>query len=343
MKLAMTAAGMGASISIDIDLIRHAEELGYDSVWTAEAWGADAITPLAWIAAQTSRIRLGTGIMQMPARTPAMCAMQAMTVDALSGGRMIVGLGPSGPQVVEGWHGVAYGKPLARTREYVSILRKIFAREEPVTFHGTEYRIPYDGPGASGLGKPLRSILHGRADIPIVTATISPKGVALAAEVADGFIPIWMSPAGLSTFDDALAAGFAKRTGGAPRESFEIVPMVNVMIDDDLRKCRDTMKPGIALYAGGMGARGKNFYNDLLVRQGWPDAARTIQDLYLDGKKKEATAAVPDDLVDAICLVGPRERVRDKVEEWKASRATMLLLSGPRRETVTAMAELCFA
>jgi F420-dependent oxidoreductase-like protein len=341
-KLALTTGANAASVSIDVDLIRHAEELGYDSVWSAEAWGADAITPLAWIAAQTSRIKLGTGIMQMPARTPAMCAMQAMTVDALSGGRMIVGLGPSGPQVVEGWHGVPYGKPLVRTREYITIMRKVFAREEPVAFRGEEYRIPYDGPGASGLGKPLRSILHGRADIPIVTATISPKGVELAAEVADGFIPIWMSPGGLSTFDQALGKGFEKR-GGRSANGFEIAPLVNVMIDDDLQKSRDTFRPGIALYVGGMGARSKNFYNDLVARQGWPDAARKIQDLYLDGKKKEATAAVPDDLVDAICLVGPRARVRDKLAEWKTSKATMLILASPRRENVTAMAELCFA
>jgi F420-dependent oxidoreductase-like protein len=333
---------MGAAISIDIDLIRHAEDLGYDSVWTAEAWGADAITPLAWIAAQTSRIRLGTGIMQMPARTPAMCAMQAMTVDALSGGRMIVGLGPSGPQVVEGWHGVPYGKPLVRTREYIAIMRKAFARTEPVSFQGKEYRIPYDGPGASGLGKPLRSILHGRADIPIVTATISPKGVELAAEIADGFMPIWMSPKGLEQFDAPLAAGFAKRKGPRP-ETFEVAPLVNVMIHDDVAKARDTFRPGIALYVGGMGARSKNFYNDLVARQGWPDAARKIQDLYLDGKKNDAIAAVPDDLVDAICILGSRERVRDKLAEWKQSSATTLILSSPRRETVTAMAELCFA
>ncbi len=343
MKLGLTAAGMGATISIDIDLIRHAEELGYDSVWTAEAWGADAITPLAWIAAQTSRIRLGTGIMQMPARTPAMCAMQAMTVDALSGGRMIVGLGPSGPQVVEGWHGVPYGKPLLRTREYIAILRKIFARDEPLVFQGKEYRIPYDGPGASGLGKPLRSILHGRPDIPIVTATISPKGVETAAAIADGFIPIWTSPQGLRTFDESLERGFAKRKDGVAREHFEIAPLVNVVIGDDLEACRNALKPAIALYVGGMGARGKNFYNDLVARQGWPDAARTIQDLYLAGKKAEAVAAVPDDLVDAICLVGPAERIRDKLAEWKESPATMLILSAPRRDVVTRMAELCFA
>jgi F420-dependent oxidoreductase-like protein len=340
-KLAMTAGGMGAAVSIDIDRIRHAESLGYDSVWTAEAYGADAITPLAWIAAQTSRIRLGTAIMQIPARTPAMCAMQAMTVDALSGGRMVVGLGPSGPQVVEGWHGVPYGKPLARTREYITIMRKVFARAEPVVFHGSEYRLPYDGPGASGLGKPLKSILHGRADIPILTATISPKAVELAAEVADGFIPIWMSPRGLSTFDAALASGFAK--AGKAQGRFEIAPMVNVMIDADVQRCRDAFRPGIALYVGGMGARSKNFYNDLVARQGWPDAARKIQDLYLDGKKKEATAAVPDDLIDAICLIGPREAIRDRLAEWKESKATMLVLSGPGREAITTMAELCFA
>jgi len=341
MKLGLTAAGMGASISIDIDLIREAEDLGFDSVWTAEAWGADAITPLAWIAAQTSRIRLGTGIMQMPARTPAMCAMQAMTVDALSGGRMIVGLGPSGPQVVEGWHGVPYGKPLTRTREYIRIMRAIFERKEPVTFQGEEYQIPYTGPGSSGLGKPLRSILHGRADIPIVTATISPKGIEVAAEVADGFMPIWTSPAGLSMFEPALQAGFAKAGQGKSMDAFEVMPLINCMIDDDLQKCRDTFKPAIALYVGGMGARDKNFYNDLVSRMGWAAAARKIQDLYLDGKKKEATAAVPDDLVDAICLVGPLGHVREQVDRWKESPATTLILQSPRRATLAQMAELC--
>jgi F420-dependent oxidoreductase-like protein len=286
MKLGLTAAGMGAQISIDIELIREAEELGYDSVWTAEAWGADAITPLAWIAAQTSRIRLGTGIMQIPARTPAMCAMQAMTVDALSGGRMIVGLGPSGPQVVEGWHGVPYGKPLTRTREYIHIMRKIFRREEPVTFEGVEYQVPFRGEGASGLGKPLRSILHGRADIPIVTATISPKGVATAAQVADGFMPIWVSAKGLGQFDQPISDGLAKAEGGKTREDFEIMPMITVIFDDDVAKCRDLIRPAIALYVGGMGARNKNFYNNLVSRMGWEEPARQIQDLYLDGKKK---------------------------------------------------------
>jgi F420-dependent oxidoreductase-like protein len=340
MKLGLLAGGFGPRIQIDIARIKEAESLGYDSVWTAEAWGSDAITPLAWIAAQTSRIRLGTGIMQMPARTPAMCAMQAMTVDQLSGGRMIVGLGPSGPQVVEGWHGVAYGKPLKRTREYISILRAMFRREKPVEFDGEFYQIPYRGPGASGLGKPLRSILHGRADIPIYTATISPKGVETAAEVADGFIPVWTSPEGIESFAPSVEAGLRKAGGGKGWASFDIAPSVNAIVGDDLQACRDVLKPAIALYVGGMGAREKNFYTDHVSRQGWPDAARKIQDLYLDGKKKDATAAVPDDLVDAVALVGPKERVRDRIAAWKESRATTLLIGGDPG-SVRVLAELC--
>jgi len=341
MKLAMTAAGMGATVTIDLELIRHAESLGFHSVWTAEAWGADAITPLAWIAAQTSKIKLGTAIMQMPARTPAMCAMQAMTVDQLSGGRMIVGLGPSGPQVVEGWHGVPYGKPLVRTREYIEIMRKIFARAEPVAFEGKEYQIPYRGPGASGLGKPLRSILHGRADIPIVTATISPKGIELAAEVADGFIPIWTSAKGLEAFTPMLEKGFAKAAPGKKCDGFEIMPFINAIVHDDVAKCRDIVRPQIALYVGGMGARDKNFYNDHVSRQGWPDAAKKIQDLYLGGQKADAVAAVPDDLCDAVCLLGPKERIRDQLGAWKESPATTLILQGPNRKTMETLAELC--
>ena len=341
MKLALTAAGMGATVSIDMDLVRQAEALGYHSVWTAEAWGADAITPLAWLAAQTTKIKLGTAIMQMPARTPAMCAMQAMTVDQLSGGRMIVGLGPSGPQVVEGWHGVPYGKPLVRTREYIEIMRKIFARQEPVAYEGKEYQIPYRGPGASGLGKPLRSILHGRADIPIVTATISPKAIELAAEVADGFIPIWTAPSGLKSFKTSLDKGFAKAGPGKKREGFEIMPFVNAIVHDDVAKCRDMVRPFLALYVGGMGARDKNFYNDHVSRQGWPDAAKKIQDLYLGGQKNDAVAAVPDDLCDAVCLLGSKERIRDQLGAWKESPATTLILQGPNKKTLETLAELC--
>lgn len=341
MKLAMTVAGIGATISIDMELVRHAESLGYHSVWSGESWGADAITPLAWIAAQTTRIKLGTSIMQMPARTPAMCAMQAMTVDQLSGGRMIVGLGPSGPQVVEGWHGVPYGKPLVRTREYVEILRQIFARTEPVTYNGKEYQVPYRGRDASGLGKPLRSILHGRADIPIVTATLSPKGIELAAEVADGVIPVLTPARGLKQFESALGRGFAKAAGGKKRDRFEIMPFVHAIVHEDVARCRDVVRPRIALYVGGMGARNQNFYNDHVARQGWPEAATKIQALYLGGRKQDAAAAVPDDLCDAVCLLGPKERIRDQLAAWKESPATTLILQGPDRKTMETLAELC--
>lgn len=340
MKLGLMAGGFGPQIQIDIGRIKEAESLGYDSVWTAEAWGNDAITPLAWIAAQTSKIKLGTAIMQMPARTPAMCAMQAMTVDQLSGGRMLVGLGPSGPQVVEGWYGVAYGKPLKRTREYIAIMRQIFQREKPVEFDGEYYQIPYRGPGSSGLGKPLRSILHGRPDIPIYTATISPKGIQTAAEVADGFIPIWTTAEGVETFTPQIEAGFSKAGGGKSWKDFDIAPSLNVVVGADVQACREMLKPGVALYVGGMGARGKNFYTDHVSRQGWPGEAKKIQDLFLEGKKKEATAAVPDGLVDALALVGPKERIRDRVEAWKASKASTLLIGGDSK-AIRVMAELC--
>ena len=328
MKLGMTLGTFGPKIEIDMEAIREAESLGYDSVWSAEAWGNDAIVPLAWIGAQTSKIRLGTAIMQMPARTPAMCAMQMMTLDQLSGGRAMCGIGPSGPQVVEGWHGQAFGKPLTRTREYIAILRKIFARDAKVEFDGEYYQMPYKGAGASGLGKPLRSILHGRADIPVYTATISPKGVEVAAEIADGFIPVWTGPKGIETFLPFIEKGFAKAGGPRP---LDIAPVVNVILHDDVEKARDFVRPGIALYVGGMGAREKNFYNDLVKRQGFPDEAKKIQDLYLDGKKNEAAAAVPDAMVDALSLVGPKEKIRDGLAVWKESSATTLVIGSDQR------------
>jgi F420-dependent oxidoreductase-like protein len=341
MKLGLNAAGFGREIKIDMERILKAEELGFDSVWTAEAWGNDAITPLAWMAAQTTKIKLGTAIMQMQARTPAMCAMQAMTVDQLSGGRMIVGLGPSGPQVIEGWHGLPYGKPLKRTREYITIMRKIFAREAPLEFDGEFYQMPYTGPGASGVGKPLKSILHGRADIPIYTATISPRGVQTAAEIADGFIPIWTTPAGLDTFTERIEKGLALAGNGKTIQDLDIMPTIVAIVNDDLELCRNMLKPQLALYIGGMGARGKNFYNDHITRQGWPDAAKKIQDLYLDGKKKDATAEVPDDLVDSVALLGPKERIKDRLDEWKSTRASTLLLGGDPAALET-IAELTF-
>lgn len=318
MKLGIGAIGFGPKARVNLDTIRRAEELGFDSAWTAEAYGNDAVTPAAWVLANTTRLKVGTAIMQIPARTPAMTAMTAMTLDHLSGGRFILGLGPSGPQVVEGWHGVPYGKPLTRTREYVEIIRQIWAREKPLEFHGTHYDIPASGEGATGLGKPLKSILHGNPKIPIYTASISPNGLRCAGEVADGFFPMMLDP---GRFDEVylrhLEEGFARANQPRSLENFAVVASVSVIIADDPEPARMSVKMGMALYIGGMGARNKNFYNDLAKRLGYEEAAVKIQDLFLDGKKAEAAAAVPDELVDAIHLVGPKEKIRDRLEVWK--------------------------
>ena len=340
MRLGLVVGYSGRGAGLPMDLIKEAENLGFDSVWTAEAYGSDAITPLAWIGAQTTRIRLGTAIMQIPARTPAMAAMTAMTLDGLSGGRFILGLGPSGPQVVEGWHGVRYGKPLTRTREYIQIIRKILRREEGVEFHGEEYDLPYTGPGTTGLGKPLKSILHGRADLPIYTAAISPPGVKLAAEIADGFFPVWMSPDKWSVFAPHVEEGFKKAGGGKSLANFDVAPFVTCVMGDDIAKCRNAVKPMLALYIGGMGARNKNFYNDYAKRLGYEEAAVKIQDLYLDGKKMEAMAAVPDALVDEVALLGPRERIRDRLAAWKASPVGTLCVGSGQPEALRAIAEM---
>ncbi|MEZ4334673.1 MAG: LLM class F420-dependent oxidoreductase [Myxococcota bacterium] len=317
MKLGIIAGYSPATMSVPIDLIREAETMGYASVWTAEAYGSDAVSPAAWILAQTTKIRVGTAIMQMPGRTPAMTAMTAMTLYALSGGRFILGLGPSGPQVVEGWHGVAYGRPLTRTREYVSIVRKIVERKAPLVHEGFHYQIPYHGPDATGLGKPLKSILHGDPALRIYTASISPAGMTCAAEVADGVFPVWMDPERFDLFESALSEGFARAGGGKSLDDFEIAPFCSVVLGDDLEKCRLPVKAYLALYIGGMGARGRNFYNDYAKRMGYEEAAVRIQDLYLDGKKSEAIAAVPDALVDQVALVGSADRIRDRLAVWK--------------------------
>jgi F420-dependent oxidoreductase-like protein len=338
MRLGLTVGYSGARYALDVDTVLEAERLGFDSVWTAEAYGSDAVTPLAFLAARTTKIRLGTAIMQMPARTPAMTAMTAMTLDALSGGRFLLGLGPSGPQVVEGWHGVAYGKPLTRTREYVAIVRAILAREAPLEHKGEHYQIPYAGPGASGLGKPLKSILHGRRDLPILTASIGAKGIACSAEVADGLIPVWMNPQRMDLIQPHLDEGFGKRPGGRP-DHFMLAPFVTCVLGDDLERCRMPVKGMLALYIGGMGARGKNFYNDYARRLGYEAAAERIQDLYLAGRKAEAMAAVPDSLVDETALVGPADRVRERLQAWKASPVTDLLIGTPQREALRLLAE----
>ena len=315
-----------AGTTVDIAKIQEAERLGYSSVWTAEAYGSDAVSPAAWIAARTEKIHIGTGIMQIPARTPAMTAMTAMTLDGLSGGRFRLGLGVSGPQVVEGWHGQPFGKPLVKTREYVEIVRAILKREKPIEFHGEYYEIPYKGADATGLGKPLRSILHGRADLPIYLAAVGPKNVALAAEIAEGWIPVFFSARRSAMFREWLEAGFKAR-GGTPAR-FDVMPMVSVVVGDDVAACRAAVKPRVALYVGGMGARGRNFYNDIARRYGYEDAAKRIQDLYLGGKKDEAAASVPDALVDEVALCGPPARIREQLAEWKASGATTIMVSG---------------
>ncbi len=318
MKLGIGAVSFGPKAQINLNLIRRAEALGFDSAWTAEAYGNDAVSTATWILAQTTRIKVGTAIMQMPARTPAMAAMTAMTLDHLSGGRFLLGLGPSGPQVIEGWHGVPYGKPLTRTREYIAIIRKILAREEPLEFHGEEYDIPATGAGTTGLGKPLKSILHGNPRIPIYTASISPNGLRCAAEVADGVFPMMVDP---EKFDvlylPYLQEGFAKAGGGKSLADFAVLPGVSVIVTDEPEKARMAVKGGMALYIGGMGARNKNFYNDLAKRLGYEAAAVRIQDLFLAGRKGEAAAAVPDALLDAVHLIGPKDRIRARLAAWK--------------------------
>lgn len=341
MRLGLMAGYSGSKIELPMDMILEADKLGYHSVWTSEAYGSDAITPLAWIGALTKNIKLGSAIMQMPARSPAMTAMTAMTLDQLSGGRMLCGLGLSGPQVVEGWHGESYGKPLGKTREYVEILRKIFAREEPLTHDGQHYKIPYEGDDATGLGKPLKSILHGRADLPIYIASIGPKNVELTAEIADGWLPIFFSPERYPEyFQEQVEAGFKKAGNGKSIADFDIAPSVYVAMDDDIEMARNMIRPMLALYVGGMGAKGKNFYHDLAVRYGFEEEADTIQDLYLAGKKAEAMVAVPNELIDAVALVGSRDRIADRLQLWKDSDVTTLNIQTNDIEVVRAMAEM---
>jgi F420-dependent oxidoreductase-like protein len=339
MRLALGQGYSGATLSGDVARVLEAERLGYDSVWTAESYGSDAVTTIAWIAARTTRIHVGTAIMQIAARTPAASAMTAMTLDTLSGGRFRLGLGVSGPQVVEGWHGQRFGKPLAKTREYVAIVRAILRREKPLEFHGEYYQVPYAGPDATGLGKPLKSILHGRADLPIYLAAIGPRNVALAAEIADGWIPTLFAPSRMKMFRAWLDEGFAKAGPGKSRERFDVMAACPVVVGDDADACRAQQKPAIALYVGGMGARSRNFYNELVRRYGFEDAARTVQDLYLAGKKREAEAAVPDALVDEVGLFGPRERIRERLAAYREAGVTTLAVRG-NLDAIRVMAEL---
>ncbi len=316
MQLGITLK-LGAGNPVDIDKVLEAERLGYSQVWAGEAYGTDAVTPITWVLARTTKIRAGTGIMQMQARTPTCAAMTAMTLQMMSGNRFLCGVGPSGPQVIEGWHGVAFGKPLARTKEYIAIIRQILRREGPLTFKGEHYQIPYAGPDATGLGKPLRSIVHGDPSLPIYTASITPAGLRTAGEVADGTLPIFFSPEQPNLITDAIEEGMKKSANSRTMADFDNAPYVRIRMGDDLDACRDALRPELALYIGGMGARSKNFYNDLAKRLGYEEAAETIQNFYLDGKKKEAEAAVPAALIDEISLVGPAARIKDRMQAWK--------------------------
>jgi F420-dependent oxidoreductase-like protein len=344
MRLGLLAGYAGRHINIPLDAIKHAESLGYDSVWTSEAYGSDAVTPATWILANTRKIRVGTAIMQMPARTPAMAAMTAMTLAQLSGNRFMAGVGASGPQVVEGWHGVAYGKPVTRLKEYVQIMRQVFAREGGLSFEGKEYQIPYRGLGSTGLGKPLKSILHCEQPIPIYAATLTPAGVQAAAEVADGFFPVWMDPEQYKVFQEPIEKGFKAAGGNKTLEQFDIAPFVGANMGDDVKACMAPMRENMALYIGGMGAKDKNFYTDYATRLGFGEAAHKVQDLFLAGKKAEAVAAIPDELVDACHLVGPAARIRDRLQRWiaagKAGHVGSMLVRTDQPKTLELLAEV---
>ncbi|MBP9503363.1 MAG: LLM class F420-dependent oxidoreductase [Candidatus Promineofilum sp.] len=339
MRLGLMLGYAARTIELPIDLVREADRLGVHAVWTAEAYGSDAVSPLAWLGALTEHIKLGTAIMQMPGRTPANAAMTAMTLNQLSGGRFLMGLGLSGPQVVEGWHGVSYAQPLARTREYVEIVRRIFRREVPLTFEGKHYQIPYHGDDATGLGKPLKSTLAAAPEIPIYLAAIGPKNVEMAAEIADGWLPIFFAPERYdAVFKSQVEAGLAR--AGKTMDGFDIAPTVSVVINDNLDICYNMLRPMLALYIGGMGARGRNFYNDLAARYGFEAEAAEIQDLYLSGDKGAAMARVPAELIDAVALVGPRERVRERLSIWRDSPVTTLNITVFDIETLRTVVEL---
>ena len=311
-----------------LEAIKEADRLGFDSAWTAEAYGSDAVSPLAWWGSHTERIRLGTSIIQMSARTPAATAMAAMTMDHLSGGRFILGLGASGPQVVEGWYGRPYPKPLARTREYVQVIREIVRRDRPVEFHGEFFDMPFKE--GTGLGKPLKSTIHPfRTEIPIFLGAEGPKNVALAGEICDGWLPLFFSPKEDAWYRRCLEEGFARSGENGKADRFEVAVPMTVVPGDDVEKCADMVRPMLALYAGGMGARDTNFHFDVFARMGWEDVAVKVQDLYLAGKKAEAAAAIPLAMVEDVALVGPLDKIRDEAARWRETCITSFLVGGP--------------
>ena len=323
------------------ELVAAAEESGFDAVFTAEAWGSDAFTPLAWWGRETSRLRLGTSIVQMSGRTPTSIAMHALTLDHLSGGRVVLGMGVSGPQVVEGWYGQPFSKPLARTREVVDIIRKVLAREAPVTNDGPHYPLPYAGEGAMGLGKPLKPIVHPlRADIPIWLGAEGPKNVAQTAEIADGWIPIFYTPSSAGMYQPWLDEGFARPGARRTRETFEIAATCHLQVTDDPQPVIDFLKPVTALYMGGMGAKDQNYHKNVFERMGYAAITDQVQELFLAGKRDDAAALIPDELVDDLHIIGDAAKVRDKVQEWESTGVTTLLLSCRSADEVREVAEV---
>jgi F420-dependent oxidoreductase-like protein len=315
-----------------IDVAQEAERLGFHSAWTAEAWGSDAFTPLAWIGAHTTRLKLGTSIVQLSARTPTSTAMHSLTLDHLTGGRFMLGLGVSGPQVVEGWYGQPFSKPLARTREYIDIVRQVLRRERPVKNDGPHYPLPYFGEGAWGMGKPLKSITHPlRSDLPIYLGAEGPKNVALAAELCDGWIPLWYSPYREEVYADSLTQ---------MPDDFDIVQGVTVSVTDDLEGAYDALRPMLGFYVGGMGSKDRNFHKELMSRMGFPEEAQKIQDLFLEGNREDAIAAVPNQFIDEIALIGSKERIRDRLQAWRDSRVTTMLFYGSNTANLQEIAEI---
>jgi F420-dependent oxidoreductase-like protein len=339
MKLGLSIGYSRAHLDIPVELVQRAEQLGYDSVWTAEAYGSDAVTPLAFLAAKTERIKLGTGIMQLAARTPANAAMSAATVDAMAGGgRFIAGIGVSGPQIVEGWYGQPWGRPYYRMKDYVAIMRKIFAREAPVTHDGKEISLPYTGEGSAGLAKPLKSILH-MNQVPIYLATGSESTVKLTAEIADGWLPMGFVPGAMEEYRPWLEEGFRRAGNGKGFHNFTTQASVHVEVETDVKAALQRLKPEVALYVGGMGHKTKNFHNDIMVRRGFGDAAKRIQELYLAKRKDEAIAAVPDEWVDLKSLVGPAARIKQRYRAWEDSGADSLSVRSRQPEAIEVMAE----
>lgn len=341
MKLGLDIGYSQATLTLPVDRILKAEELGFDSIWTAEAYGSDAFSPLAYLAALTKRIRLGTGIAQLAARTPANCAMTAQTIEELAGrGRVVVGLGVSGPQIVEGWYGQPWGKPATRIRDYVAIMRKVWKRDEPVSHQGKEIQLPYAGADATGLGKPLKSILHGNPDIPVMLGTSQPLSVRLTGEIADGWLPMHETPQTVGEKLRLIDEGIAKRGDGRTRKDFEVAGVGMAALTDDVRGTIDRAKVFFALYVGGMGARSKNFHKEAMIERGYADAAERVQELFLAGHKDEAAAAIPDEFVDDGGLIGSEERLATRYRAWRDAGFTLFRCVDPSVETMAALARV---